>query len=55
MLPVSNDTKFMLLTRNANDFLLEDISNLTSGLQYFIQKMAQYIILEIKLITMQGP
>ena len=29
MLPVYNDTKFMLVTRNANDFLLEDISNLT--------------------------
>ena len=31
MLPVSNDTKFMLLTRNANDFLLDDISNLTTS------------------------
>ena len=31
MLPVSNDTKFMLVTRNANDFLLEDISNLTNA------------------------
>ena len=29
MLPLSNDTKFMLVTRNANDFLLGDIWNLT--------------------------
>ena len=25
MLPLFNDTKFMLVTRNANDFLLKDI------------------------------
>ena len=29
-LSLSNDTKFMLVTRNANDFLLEDIWNLTT-------------------------
>ena len=36
MLPVSNNTKFMLVTCNANDFLLADISNLTSFMCHLI-------------------
>ena len=31
------------------------VYNSEGGLQYFIQKKAQYIIFEIKLITIQGP
>ena len=31
------------------------VNNIEGVLQYFIQKMAQYIIFEIKLTTIQGP
>ena len=34
------------------DFKTMKVNNSESGLQYFIQKMAQYIIFEIKLIRL---